>query len=179
VLRGGLAIAFGVCALLLPWMTLAALALVFGIYALLDGVAAVAMGTRNGTRDHAWLLLLEGLAGVGVALAAFAWSRTAGDLLAVAVAFWAISTGILEVVMSVRLRRELPAEVLFGAAGTTSIVLGIAIFFWHSSHVAVVLLGSYGLLFGALLLAQSLRLGRGTGPVGPQARGLGGRPRVA
>jgi uncharacterized membrane protein HdeD (DUF308 family) len=61
-----------------------------------------------------------------------------------------------------RLRRELPGEVLLLAAGVASMLLGIVVFFMPSTAALglVVLFGVYGLVFGAALLAQAVRLRR-------------------
>src|ERR1700756_4812709 len=85
-LRGALALVFGITALVWPGMTLPAVVLLFGTYALLDGVAALAIGTRDTPHEHAWLVLLEGFAGIGLGLAVLAWTRTAAELLVVAIA---------------------------------------------------------------------------------------------
>ena len=64
--RGIVAILFGIFALRRPGMTLAALVLLFGAYALIDGAfslfGAIA-GWRH--REDRWLLLLEGFIGLG------------------------------------------------------------------------------------------------------------------
>lgn len=178
-LRGAFALLFGFTVLLWPTMSLVTLVLVFGIYVLLDAIAAIAIGARHGEREHAWLWLLEGGVGVGLGLAALVWTRTAVELMVLAIGLWAIATGALEAAIAVRLRRELPDEVLLLAAGAASVLLGVAVFFVPTtSAVALTLLfGVYGLVFGAALLAQAMRLRRqlhrfesGDRPFGPRPR---------
>ncbi|HXX66828.1 MAG TPA: DUF308 domain-containing protein [Polyangiaceae bacterium] len=158
--RGVIALAFALTALLWPRMPLTAFVLLLGIYALVDGCIAIAMGTRHIVRDFGWILGLKGLAGVGLGLAALLLSRTMIDLLALLVAFWAILIGVLELAAAVALRREIPGEVLLGVAGVASLLLGFAILVWPKAEAAalVMLLGSYALVFGAATLAQALRL---------------------
>lgn len=172
--RGLVALAFGVTALFWPRMPLTAFALLLGIYALVDGSIVIAMGTRHIERDFAWILGLKGLAGVGLGLAALLLTRTMIDLLALLVAFWAILTGILELMAAVALRRELPGEILLGVAGVASLLLGFAILAWPRAEAValVMLLGSYALVFGAATLSQALRLRtrlRRMGPGGDSA----------
>lgn len=169
-LRGVFALLFGVTVLLWPTMSLVVLVLAFGIYVLLDGIAAVAIGTRPGEREHAWLWLLEGFAGLGLGLAALAWTRTAAELLVLVIGLWAIATGATEMAVARRLRREVPGEVLLLAAGVASVLLGIAVFFMPSTSAVglTLLFGTYGLVFGASLLGQAFRLRR-------SVRGAGGR----
>ena len=65
VLRGVLAIIFGVLAFIWPDITIGALVLLFGIYALVDGISALASGIANRTDNRRWwVLLLEGLRGM-------------------------------------------------------------------------------------------------------------------
>lgn len=160
--RGGVAITFGLIAFLWPGLTLAALVLLFGAYALLDGIAAIVIGTRQRAREHAWAVLLEGCAGVGLGLAVFLWTQTAAGLIVVAIAFWAIATGLLELFAAMRLRRELPGQALFGIGGAASMLLGFAILLWPTAGAPalVALLGSYTLIFGTAMLLQALRLRR-------------------
>jgi uncharacterized membrane protein HdeD (DUF308 family) len=161
-LRGAFALVFGLTVLLWPTMSLPALVLAFGIYVLLDGIAAVAIGARPGAREHAWLWLLEGCAGVGLGLAALAWTRAAVELVVLAIGLWAIATGAIEAAIASRLRRELPSEVLLLAAGVASMLLGIVVFFMPTTAAVglAVLFGVYGVLFGGALLGQAVRLRR-------------------
>ena len=158
--RGAIGLSFGLMALLWPGMTLAVLVFLFGIYALCDGIAAVVLGSRDRARERSWAILLEGFAGMGLALAILLWTRMPTRLLVLFVAFWAITTGILELFAAIRLRRELPGEVLLDIAGTASVFLGFAVLFWPTAGVVVVLLGSYAVVFGAAMLIQAFRLRR-------------------
>jgi uncharacterized membrane protein HdeD (DUF308 family) len=178
-LRGAFALLLGFTVLLWPTMSLAALVLVFGIYVLLDAIAAVAIGARHGEREHAWLWLLEGGAGVGLGLAALAWTRTAVELIVLAIGLWAIATGALEAAIASRLRRELPSEGLLLAAGVASMLLGVAVFIVPTTSAVglTLLFGVYGVVFGAALLGQAVRLRRqlrrfesGDGPLGSRPR---------
>jgi uncharacterized membrane protein HdeD (DUF308 family) len=161
-LRGVFALLFGLTVLLWPTMSLPVLVLAFGIYVLLDGIAVLALGTRPGAREHAWLWGLEGCAGIGLGLAALAWTRAAVELVVLGVGLWAIATGVLEMAIAKRMGRELPGEVLLSAAALASVLLGIAVFFMPTTGVVglTVLFGAYGLVFGASLLGQAIRLRR-------------------
>ncbi|HXX66951.1 MAG TPA: HdeD family acid-resistance protein [Polyangiaceae bacterium] len=178
--RGALGVSFGIIALLWPGMTLSVLAVLFGVYALADGIAAIAFATRSGAREHSWAFLLEGLAGVGVGLAVVLWMRVAIELFAILIAFWALATGGLELLVAARLRGELPGALLLGVGGTISLLLGCAILFWPtaSALVLVLLLGSYALVFGAAQLAQALRLRRALRQFDKDDHDFGANPRA-
>ena len=67
LLRGAVAILFGALALVWPGPTLEILILFFGAYVLLDGIfAIIAALTHRTGHDRWWVLLLEGLVGMGL-----------------------------------------------------------------------------------------------------------------
>src|SRR4051794_8584181 len=74
--RGALAVLFGFVALIWPGITVLALVLLFGAYALVDGVMALYTALfdrgRPGGRGVGWLVL-EGVAGVLAAIGAVVW----------------------------------------------------------------------------------------------------------
>ena len=85
--------------------TIAALVLVFGAIALVDGTfAVVASIAGHALTPYWWVLLLQGLLGIGVgALTLFNPAITAVALL-IYIAVWAIGMGVLQVIAAVRLR---------------------------------------------------------------------------
>src|SRR3984893_8442281 len=103
-LRGLAAVLFGVLAFVWPGMTLAVLVLLFGAYALVDGILAIVVAVRGGT-DHRLFMGLEGVVGVLAGLVAFVFPGLTALALLYIIAFWAVLTGVLEVVAAVRLRR--------------------------------------------------------------------------
>jgi uncharacterized membrane protein HdeD (DUF308 family) len=156
-LRGILAILFGIVALVFPGLTLVSLALVFGAYALMDGVFAIVAAFGYGKRDAVWHVL-EGIFGIAVGLATFFYPGMTAQALVYLVGFWAILTGVFEVVAGF----ELPVarDWLLALAGVLSIVFGVLVFANPGSGaVAVVgLIGIYALVFGVTLLVFGIRL---------------------
>src|SRR5438132_8871110 len=69
-LRGVAAVLFGVLAFVWPGMTLAVLVLLFGAYALVDGILAIIAALRGGT-DRRLVMGLEGVVGVLAGWATF------------------------------------------------------------------------------------------------------------
>src|SRR5215213_11973188 len=102
-IRGVIAILFGLAALLRPGIALTALILLFGAYALVDGVFAIVGvfgGTRGGTPR--WLLFIEGVASILVGLIAFVLPGLTAILFLYLIAIWAIITGVSEIAMAIR-----------------------------------------------------------------------------
>ncbi len=154
--RGLAAVLFGIGAFLWPGLTLAVLVLLWGAYALVDGVAAVVAGARA----RWWSLLIVGL--IGIVAGAFTFFRpgiTAVALLIV-IAAWAIARGIFEIVAAVRLRKELPNEWLLILSGLASVAFGVlAALFPGAGALSIVwLIGIYALAVGILLLVLGFRL---------------------
>src|SRR5918994_7764591 len=127
-LRGAIAIVFGLAALLRPGIALEALILLFGAYALVDGVFAIVGifgGTRSGTPR--WLLLLEGVVGILAGIIAFVNPGLTAIALLYLVAAWAIVTGLAEIVTAIRLRQEMTGEWALILGGILSVIFGVVL----------------------------------------------------
>lgn len=160
-LRGVAAIIFGALALAWPGLAFTALVLVFGIYALWDGVfAIVSVLTRHTGGNHRWFMLLEGVVSLITGIVTFAFPDIAGVALLYLIAAWAVVTGILELVAAIRLRREITGEWLLALGGIASVVFGIVIALFPAAGIVAVtwLIGAYAIVFGVLLLFLAFRL---------------------
>ena len=163
VLRGLLAIFFGVAAFLWPGLTWLALILLFGVYALLDGAFAILSGVvKFKYSPRWWVFLLEGVISVAAGVIALLQPGLAGFALILVIAAWAILTGILEIVAAIRLRREITNEWMLAFGGFVSIVFGILMLFQPATGglVVTLMIGAYALIFGMLLVALGFRLRR-------------------
>ena len=155
-LRGAIAILFGLAALLRPDIALEALILLFGAYALVDGVFSIVGvfgGTRGGTPR--WLLFIEGVAGILAGLIAFVLPGLTAILLLYLIAAWAIVTGISEIVMAIRLRREIRGEWAVIVGGALSVLFGmiLAVIGPVAGLFSLIwLIGIYAVAFGILIL---------------------------
>lgn len=162
VVRAVLAVAFGLVALLWPDRTLVALAIAFGVYAILAGVAGVIDAVRNRGRSRWWWGLLSGSAGLVAGVLALIWPGITAVALAILVGAWAVVTGVAEIAVVFRLRGAGRRVWLPGLAGALSVVAGIVILLWPAAGAIglAVVLGAFALLYGAALaaLAGSLRV---------------------
>src|SRR6266446_729994 len=103
-IRGVMAILFGIFTFFWPGVTLTVLALLFGGYALVDGIFAIVAAIRGGRGEERWwMLLLEGIVGLGAAAVTFLWPGITVIALVLVIAAWAVFTGVLEVVAAIRL----------------------------------------------------------------------------
>ncbi|MGZ4650334.1 MAG: HdeD family acid-resistance protein [Kineosporiaceae bacterium] len=163
--RGALAVLFGLLALIWPGITVLALVLLFGAYALVDGVMALYTALfdrgRPGGRGGGWLVL-EGVAGVLAAIGAVVWPGITALVLLYLIAAWALVTGVAEIVAAIRLRREIEREWLMILSGALSILFGLLAFiFPGAGALAVVwLIAAYAIAFGVVMLILGFRLQR-------------------
>jgi uncharacterized membrane protein HdeD (DUF308 family) len=158
-LRGIAALAFGILAFAWPGMTLAVLVLLFGAYALVDGLLAVIAAFRADAQ-HRVALAAEGVISVLAGLAAFVWPGITALVLLYIIAFWAIVTGILEIVAAVRLRAVIPNEWALILGGALSVLFGIVLVVAPGAGALAVvfIIGAYAILFGIALLGLAWRL---------------------
>jgi uncharacterized membrane protein HdeD (DUF308 family) len=160
LLRGLVAIAFGVLTWVQPAVSLAALVLLFGVYALADGILAVwmAIGGRKDL-EYWWVLLLWGLVGIGAGLITFSAPGITAVALLFYIAIWAIATGVLEIVAAIRLRREIQGEWWLILAGLASVAFGV-ILVWQPGAGALAvlwLIAAYAIVFGVLLVLLAIK----------------------
>jgi uncharacterized membrane protein HdeD (DUF308 family) len=167
-IRGAIAIIFGLAALLRPDIALEALILLFGAYALVDGVFAIVGvfgGTRGGTPR--WLLLIEGIAGILAGIIAFVLPGVTAIVFLYIIAAWAVITGVSEIATAIRLRQEIRGEWALIIGGALSILFGVllAIIGPVAGLLSLIwLIGIYAVAFGILMLITAFQVrGRDAG----------------
>jgi uncharacterized membrane protein HdeD (DUF308 family) len=157
-LRGVLAVLFGLFAFFIPGITLLSLVLLFGAYVLLDGIFDLVAATRS--PSHHWALVLEGIVGIIAGILTFLWPGITAMVLLYLIAFWAIFTGVLEIIAGIRLRQVLSDEIWLILMGVLSLLFGLFILIFPGAGALAVVywIGAYALLFGIMLLALAFRL---------------------
>ena len=158
--RGIVALLFGIVALLLPAGAFVAFVIAFGIYALLNGVFALVSAVKGRDRDGRGWLTIEGVAGIATGILTLIWPGMTGVALVYLVGAWALVTGIMNIVLAIRLRKEIQGEWLMILSGLASIGLAVLVVL---SPIAATLamvwaLGIYALVFGTLFLSLSFRI---------------------
>ena len=172
LVRGVIALALGIGAIVFPLSAVFAFTMVFAAYCFLDGIASLVAGVR-GAREpgHRWgALIFSGSVSILIGimfllmplLATVAYSSVVLLLLAV----WAIVTGGLEIVAAIRLRKEIEGEWLLGLSGAISVLLGLAVLILVLPHPAASILSAAWLIAffafgtGIVLVTQAMRLRR-------------------
>jgi uncharacterized membrane protein HdeD (DUF308 family) len=158
--RAVISVFYGVAVLLVPNISLVTFVFLFGIYALVDGIVALAVVIDVRSLTGFGSLLLEAFVRIGGGLVAMS-SPGVIVRFPLFLAGWAILTGVAESIVAVVLRRELAAEwpLPFASAVSVTVALllltarleiGVPALRW--------LLGPYTIIVGLTLVALVRRL---------------------
>lgn len=159
-LRGALGVVFGLVALMMPAAAMLSLAIVFGAYLAADGILGIVAAVKAARREDRWgLLLAEGVVNIIVGILALVFPVGAVLAFVFMTSAWALITGVLMIAAAVKLdaahgRWWLAlsgvASVVFGVLLAISPLLGAVVLTWW--------LGTYGIVFGVMLLVLAFRL---------------------
>lgn len=161
LLRGVLAVFFGLMALFWPTVTFATLIVFMGAYLFVDGVFSIvgALGARK-YNENWWVFLLSGICGIALGILTFYNPLALGTALIYLVAFWAVFVGLMEVIVAIRLRKQINGEGWYILGGLISIIFGIL--FWLNPIAAAIsltwLFGVYAVIIGIMLISLASRL---------------------
>jgi uncharacterized membrane protein HdeD (DUF308 family) len=160
LVRGILAIVFGILALTSPKGTIEALILFFGAWALVAGIfSAIGAFGAKGVSDHWWVWLLAGLVGIAAGVLTFLNPRATGLALLIWLAVWAIVSGAFDIATAVRWRKEIRGEGWLILAGAAWVVFGLLLLKnpLAGAIALVTLLGVYAIVLGVILIAVSFK----------------------
>lgn len=166
--RGLVAILFGVVALLMPGRTAAVLILLFGVFAIVDGVTLIAFGRRAGTKWY-WSAL-AGFVSIAAGIVVLGRPGLAAVAAVWIIAIWAILNGILHILAAIEIRKEVEGEWVMVLAGILAVLFGVILLSRPDVGILAVvwLIGTFAILLGILMILLSFRL-----------KGLQGRVRDA
>ena len=162
LLRGLVAIAFGVIAFFWPDITLVALTYLFGIYAIVDGIVAIwaAFNAPLGDAGPRWWLGLSGVVSILAGIAAFAYTGMTTLVLLMVIAIWAIIIGIVQIWGAIELRKILDDTWLLGLTGALSIAFGVIMMAKPGAGAVALVwtIGWFAIVFGGLYIALAFQL---------------------
>lgn len=160
-LRGVIAIAFGIMAFTWPGITLLILLALFAAYALLGGAVSIYGAIKNRRQNGDWWLpLLFGLVSLGAGVVAVVHPELTALILVLLIAANALVTGVLDIVVAIRLRTVIRNEWLLALNGAASIIFSVLVFLFPGAGALALiwLISLYAILTGGLLLGLAFRL---------------------
>jgi uncharacterized membrane protein HdeD (DUF308 family) len=162
-LRGLAAIIFGLLTFIWPGISLFALIMLFGAFALVNGVLSIFLAVRAPKGYPRFgSLVLGGVCGIFAAILTLIWPGLTALGLLIMIAAWAIVTGILEIFAAIKLRKEIKREWLLILAGLCSVVFGVLLMLMPGPGALVLVLwiGVYTLVVGLLLVVLAFKVRR-------------------
>jgi len=161
LIRGILAILFGLFALFMPGLTLDTFVLVFGIFAIVDGIISIISSLTKIKEEHNWwYLLMQGILSILVGGLVIRAPFLTEVLIVIYIAIWMIAIGALEIVTAVRLHKVIKGELWYVLSGVISILAGIIILYNPMGGLWALtwLIGFNAILFGLIFLVMGWRL---------------------
>ena len=162
VLRGMLALVFGVLFMAYPGKTLKAFVILLGIFFIIDGAVNLGRSAALAVRKGPWgLTLAWGLIGLLIGVLLLNHSEFTLAFTAVLAGMWVIIMGIAEVAVAIDMPPH-SGRGFLAVLGMISLGFGIAILTWTASTVyaLMVLLGIYLLAVAAMDMLIGIYVGR-------------------
>ena len=157
--RGLIAIALGLLVWFRPGISLSVFIVLFGLWALIDGIVTCWLAIEDRPQQSWGWMLLDGLIGIVIGLLALARPKATALAILLLIGIWAVARGILEIVVAISLRRELKGEWRLLIAGVLSIVFGAIVVSRPGTGLIAILwlVGFYAVLYGLMLVSLAFK----------------------
>ncbi|HEY5527229.1 MAG TPA: DUF308 domain-containing protein [Candidatus Anoxymicrobiaceae bacterium] len=158
LVRGLLAILFGVVVLVWPTATVFVLIILFGCYALVEGLFGIGYSIAKASKGEKFFaLLLLGLLGVLVGIIVLARPGVTSLAVIWVIAFWLVLRGFLMIISAFEMTGTAGVRWLVGITGAIAVVLGILMFIFPVSGIfgIILVVGLYCLVTGIFLTVVS------------------------
>ena len=147
LLRGILAVLFGIAVLAWPKATVVVFVVLFAVFSFLDGILDIVLGVQAKGERGRWLIFLQGALAIIAGIIAVVWPSITAVVLLWLVALWAIFSGVMEIAGSLELRRlGQPRWWWHTVAGVLAIVLGAILLFDNPTSGILAILWAVGVL---------------------------------
>src|ERR1700690_1139984 len=165
VARGIASILFGVLTVVWPRASIAAIVILFGVYALADGAVLLGFAFRAEGRKAAYVL--RGLLSVAAGIVTFLYPGLTALSLYVLIGVWALAAGAAELAIAFAIRKGVANVGGLVFAGVLSFACGIALLALPlAGMVALVgLIAGYAIVNGVVLITAGVRIHNLFGPL--------------
>ncbi|QGY42952.1 hypothetical protein GM418_04550 [Maribellus comscasis] len=159
-LNGVLAIIFGLVAIFLPGITLAALGVYFALTILVGGISLVAGAIRLKKHNPTWYFLLpEGIIGLLLGILILSRPEVVATFFVAIMGIWALIIGVILIVSFFRNRNASFSKTIMLLVGILSVITGGIIIFnpFESTRMITVMIGIYALIYGLFSIINASR----------------------
>ncbi|UKA60634.1 HdeD family acid-resistance protein [Arthrobacter sp. FW306-2-2C-D06B] len=161
IIRGIAAVLFGILVVVWPGVSVLAMVILFGVYAVFDGVTNIAhYVTRKRRRSVSQLL--GGIISVLAGLVAFVWPGITALSLALVIGLWALILGVSQMALAFEVKKTVGSWWLWLITGIVTTVFGLFLVVLPGPGILSLLglLSSFAVLVGILLIASGAALRR-------------------
>ena len=161
VVRGVIAIIFGIVALTSPITTAIVLATVIGVFAIIDGIIDIVDAIRHRGTSGVGLRVFLGVISLLFGIIILVWPGKTIGFMVFLIAIWSIAIGLLQIFANVGIRKEAPGAWVWGViAGALGLVFGILVMFNLGIGLVALMwmLGIWAIVFGLALIVLGLQV---------------------
>ena len=168
VVRGALLIVFGIVAMVWPGKTAMVLAVIIGIFAVVDGIIDLIDAIRHRGAPGVGLRVFLGIVSLLFGIIILVWPGKTLAFMVILIAIWAILIGALQIIANVGIRKEAPGAWVWGViAGAIGLIFGIVVLFNLGIGLVslVWLIGIWAIIFGVALIVLGFQVRKAATPV--------------
>jgi uncharacterized membrane protein HdeD (DUF308 family) len=158
--HGVVAMLFGLATLVWPDLTLWALVVLWGAFAIVDGAVSLSTAIASPIAVHRGWLAFRGVVGIAAGIVTFAWPSITALALLCVIAAWALVSGGALIAVAVRVRKQVTGEWRVALMGATLLLLGLLLVIDPGSGAIGLTwaIGWLALLYGSLELATAMAI---------------------
>jgi uncharacterized membrane protein HdeD (DUF308 family) len=160
IIRGVLAVAFGIAMVVWPGIGFGTLVLLVGAYAFVDGSISLGTAFTRAAEGHRGWLVFQGIAGLAVGVITLLYTDITALALLFVVGAWAMVLGITMLVVAFRVDMERGARTLVGLYGVLSIAFGLLMYVQPvgGAVALVALIAAFAIVTGSTLIAVGIEV---------------------
>ena len=161
IIRGVLAIIFGLIALFAPIATAIALAILIAAYAIVNGVFDIIEAIRHRGSSSMVPGIVLGAVSIVFGILVLVWPGMSLGILVILVGVWAVIIGIIQIVASVRHRAVPHSGWVWGViGGVLSILFGVLVLIWPDAGLVSIIwiIGIWAIVWGITLIILGVQL---------------------
>ncbi|MGW6696029.1 HdeD family acid-resistance protein [Rhodococcus sp. NPDC054953] len=161
LVRGIVAIAFGIVALVWPHATVKVLIVVVGVFWIVDGIVSAVRAIEARRVVTSWVWWLAGaVVSVIAGIVLFVWPDLTALAFVYVMGFWAILVGVLEIIGAFQVMANAGQWIGSMVAGALALLFGLILVIWPGSGITGLmwLVGTFAILFGVLFVAGAFQV---------------------